>query len=159
MVRPFRDEVERYGPYSQAGETVYETPFLWGSKRTGPDLARVGGKYPHLWHVRHMEDPRATSPRSIMPSYPWLLTRELALDDLSARLRTLRRLGVPYTDQEIENAEVFARVQAEAIAAEIVEQGGPERLADREIVALVAYLQSLKAPEAPPVATVTQPTR
>jgi cytochrome c oxidase cbb3-type subunit I/II len=105
-----------------------------------------------------MEDPRATSPRSIMPSYPWLLTRELDLSDLSARLRTLRRLGVPYTEQEIASAEGFARVQAEAIAAEIAEQGGPERLESREIVALVAYLQSLKAPEAPPVATATPPT-
>jgi cbb3-type cytochrome c oxidase subunit II len=159
MVRPFRDEVERYGDYSRAGETVYETPFLWGSKRTGPDLARVGGKYPHLWHVRHMEDPRATSPRSIMPPYPWLLTGELDLGGLSARLRTLRRLGVPYTDEEIANAGALAQVQAETIAAEIAGQGGPERLADREIVALIAYLQSLKAPAAPPVAAATPPTR
>ena len=143
MVRPFQDEVERYGDYSVAGETVYETPFLWGSKRTGPDLARVGGKYPHLWHVRHMEDPRSTSPRSIMPPYAWLLTDRLDLDDLSTKLRTLRRLGIPYTEDEVANAATLARAQAAAVAAEIAAQGGPERLADREIVALVAYLQSL----------------
>ncbi|RMF56784.1 MAG: cytochrome-c oxidase, cbb3-type subunit II, partial [Bacteroidetes bacterium] len=82
MVRPFRHEIERYGEYSKPGETVYEHPFLWGSKRTGPDLARVGGKYPNLWHVRHMEDPRSTSPRSIMPPYPWLLEKTLDLSDL-----------------------------------------------------------------------------
>src|SRR5690554_6814861 len=143
MVRPFRDEIERYGPYSRPGETVYETPFLWGSKRTGPDLARVGGKYPHLWHVRHMEDPASTSPRSIMPRYPWLLTKRISYDDLPGRMRALRRVGLPYSEEEVRDAVALAQAQAAEIAAEIAAQGGPEGLEDREITALVAYLQSL----------------
>ena len=143
MIRPFRQELERYGPFTTPAETAYETPFLWGSKRTGPDLARVGGKYPHLWHVRHMEDPRSTSPRSIMPPYPWLLTRTIDFDGLSGQMRALRTIGLPYSDGQVDNAAELARAQAETIAAEITEQGGPDRLADREITALVAYLQRL----------------
>lgn len=143
MVRPFRDELERYGEYSKPGETIYETPHLWGSKRTGPDLARVGGKYPHLWHVRHMEDPRSTSPRSIMPPYPHLLTRRADLEALPRKLAALRAVGIPYTDAEVEGATALAREQAAEVAAEIAAQGGPEHLADREITALVAYLQRL----------------
>ena len=151
-VRPFRHELERYGPYTRAGETAYEHPFLWGSKRTGPDLQRVGGKYPHLWHVRHMEDPRSTSPRSIMPPYPWMLEREVDLEDLPDRLRALRRVGVPYTDEEVEHAVAHAQDQAWEIAAEIAGQGGPNGLEDKEIVALIAYLQRLGADlDAPPV--------
>ncbi len=147
MVRPFRDELERYGPYSRAGETVYETPFLWGSKRTGPDLARVGVKYPHLWHVRHMEDPRSTSPNSIMPSYGWLLTNDLDTASLPRKLSALRRLGIPYTDAQIANAIIDAETQAATIASEVEDQGGPEGLQNREIIAMVAYLQSLDVPE------------
>jgi len=143
MVRPFRHEMERYGDYSKPGETVYESPFLWGSKRTGPDLARVGGKYPHLWHVRHMENPRSTSPRSIMPPYPWLLTRELDFDAIPGKVSALRTVGVPYEDAEIDDAVASARAQAAQIAAEVVEQGGPSGLEDKEIAALVAYLQKL----------------
>jgi cbb3-type cytochrome c oxidase subunit II len=143
MVRPFRDEIERYGEYSKAGETIYERPFLWGSKRTGPDLARVGGKYPHLWHVRHMEDPTSTSPTSLMPPYPWLLTKDVRLNDLPRKLRTLRRLGHPYSDEEIENAETIARAQAQQIADEVVRQGGPSGLENKEIIAMVAFLQRL----------------
>lgn len=143
MVRPFQDEVMRYGPYSIPEEGAYETPHLWGSKRTGPDLARVGGKYPHLWHVRHMDQPRSTSPHSIMPPYPHMLTNRLDLSDLPARMRGLQRLGVPYTDAEIQDAVAVAREQSELIAAEVAEQGGPDRLADKEITALVAYLQRL----------------
>ena len=142
-VRPFQDEALRYGPYSIPEEGAYETPHLWGSKRTGPDLARLGGKYPHLWHVRHMEDPRSTSPRSIMPPYPHLLSNVLVLDALPAKLRGLRRLGIPYTDADIAGALPTARAQADAIATDVTSQGGPDRLADREIVALVAYLQRL----------------
>ncbi len=145
MVRPFRQEIERYGEYSKPGETVYEHPFLWGSKRTGPDLARVGGKYPNLWHVRHMEDPRSTSPNSIMPPYDWLLRKRLNLSSISSRLRVLRTLGVPYTDDEIANAATLAQEQARAIAADVASQGGPAGLEDKEIVAMVAYLQSLGA--------------
>lgn len=143
MVRPFRHELERYGEYGKAGEQPYERPFLWGSKRTGPDLMRVGGKYPHLWHVRHMEDPRSTSPRSIMPPYPWLLERQVELADLPRKLSVMQTLGVPYSDDEIASAEELARAQAAEIAADVAEQGGPQGLADKEITALVAYLQRL----------------
>ena len=143
MVRPFQDEALRYGPASTADEGAYETPHLWGSKRTGPDLARLGGKYPDLWHVRHMEDPRSTSPQSIMPPYAHLLATRLDLTGLPAKLRGLRRLGVPYTDADIQNATVIAQAQADSVAARVLSQGGPDRLADREIVALVAYLQRL----------------
>jgi cbb3-type cytochrome c oxidase subunit II len=143
QVRPFRHEVERYGEYSKAGESVYDRPFLWGSKRTGPDLARLGGKYPHLWHVRHMENPRSTSKGSIMPPYPHLLERDVYLDDLPTKLATLRTLGTPYTDTEVENAVTLAEEQAATVAAAIEEQGGPASLEGKRIVALVAYLQRL----------------
>ena len=143
MVRPFQDEAMRYGPASVPGEGAYDTPHLWGSKRTGPDLARLGGKYPHLWHVRHMEDPTSTSPGSIMPPYPHLLTTRLDLDGLPGKLRGLRRVGVPYSDAEVEGAVASARAQADSVAAEVLAQGGPDRLADKEITALVAYLQRL----------------
>jgi cbb3-type cytochrome c oxidase subunit II len=142
-VRPFRHELERYGPYQRAGETVYERPFLWGSKRTGPDLSRVGGKYPHLWHVRHMEDPRSTSPGSIMPPYPWMHEKEANLDVLPRKLRVLQTLGTPYTDEEVAQATELAEEQAATIAAEIEQQGGPADLESKQIVALIAYLQRL----------------
>lgn len=142
-VRPFRHELERYGEYQKAGETIYERPFLWGSKRTGPDLQRVGGKYPHLWHVRHMEDPRSTSPNSIMPPYPWLLEKDMKIDNLPRRLTALARLGTPYSEDEIANAVEHARVQAQEIAEEVAAQGGPAGLEEKEITALVAYLQRL----------------
>jgi cbb3-type cytochrome c oxidase subunit II len=96
MIRPFRSETERYGEYSKAGEFVYDHPFLWGSKRIGPDLHRVGGKYPDAWHYNHMDDPRSTSPGSIMPRYSWLLTQTLDTTSLPARISALRRVGVPY---------------------------------------------------------------
>ena len=143
QVRPFRHELERYGEYSKPGESVYEHPFLWGSKRTGPDLARVGGKYPDLWHIRHMENPRSTSPSSIMPPYAWLLEKEARLDRLPAKLRALQRVGVPYTEDEINRAAEIARAQAAEIAANVEEQGGPANLQDKEIISLVAYLQRL----------------
>lgn len=143
MVRPFRHELERYGTYGRAGETVYERPFLWGSKRTGPDLSRVGGKYPDLWHVRHFEDPRSTTPRSLMPPYDWLLRQEVELANLPTKLRRLRALGTPYSDADIEQAEADARRQAQGIAERVEEAGGPGALADREVVALIAFLQRL----------------
>jgi cbb3-type cytochrome c oxidase subunit II len=148
QVRPFRHEIERYGRegggYSKAGETVYERPFLWGSKRTGPDLAREGLLRPQaLWHVRHMENPRSTSPGSIMPPYPWLLEKEVNLSNLPTKLSRLQMLGTPYSDAEVENAVADAQAQAREIAQEIESQGGPSGLEDKQIVALVAYLQSL----------------
>lgn len=143
QVRPFRDELARYGEYSKPGEGVYDRPFLWGSKRTGPDLARVGGKYPDLWHVRHMEDPRSTSPSSLMPPYDWLLRKEARLDDLPSRLKALQRLGVPYSEADIAGAVQQAQRQAQHIAEGVAAQGGPSGLEDKEIVAMVAYLQRL----------------
>lgn len=143
MIRPFRAEIERYGDYTKPGETVYEHPHLWGSKRTGPDLQRVGGKYPHLWHVRHMEDPRSTSPNSLMPPYAWMLANDYDFESIPGRLRALSRVGVPYSDAEIDGAVQAAQRQADAIAAEVEAQGGPKNLARKEIVALVAYLQRM----------------
>lgn len=145
QVRPFRHEIERYGEYSKPGETIYERPFLWGSKRTGPDLARVGGKYPNLWHVRHFDDPRSTSPQSIMPRYDWFLTWEIDFDGIPAKLRTLKKLGVPYTDDEITNAVEIAKAQGREIAEDVRASGGPDQLATKEIVAIVAYMQRLGA--------------
>ena len=102
QIRPLLAEVKRYGPYTRAGETVYDRPFLWGSKRTGPDLQRIGGKYSDLWHELHLIDPRAVVVNSIMPAYPWLAERDAnADDDIQLKLRALRKLGHPYTDEEI----------------------------------------------------------
>ncbi len=142
MIRPLRHETERYGDYSKPGESVYEHPFLWGSRRIGPDLARVGGKYPHLWHVRHMEDPRAITAKSIMPAYASMLTTPLDFDVIQKRVDAFVMLGVPY-GEAVRNAPAMAREQAAQIAAEIEAQGGPKGLGDREIIAMVAYLQRL----------------
>lgn len=143
MVRPFRDEIERYGEYGKAGETVYEHPFLWGSKRTGPDLSREGGKYPNLWHVRHFENPRSTSPNSIMPAYAWLLENDIDLSNVSDKLQTLKTLGVPYSDKEIANAGTDAQKQALEIAKDVEANGGPKNLQGKEVVAVVAFMQRL----------------
>lgn len=143
MVRPFRSETERYGEYSKAGEFIYDHPFLWGSKRTGPDLHRVGGKYPDAWHYNHMEDPTTTSEGSIMPRYPWLYERRLDLKQLVPRMRALRKVGVPYTDEEIARAEEDARTQAAQIVENLKVGNIQDAEADREIIALIAYLQRL----------------
>jgi cytochrome c oxidase cbb3-type subunit I/II len=143
LVRPFRYETERYGEYSKAGEYIYDRPFQWGSKRTGPDLHRVGGKYPSLWHVRHMERPDSTTPGSVMPRYPHLLRDPYDTSLITAKMSVLRTLGAPYTDGEIENAVAAMQAQANAIAAEVEAQQGPKGLADKEILALTAYLQRL----------------
>ncbi|MEZ5283675.1 MAG: cytochrome-c oxidase, cbb3-type subunit II [Vicinamibacterales bacterium] len=143
MVRPFRYETERYGEHSKAGEYVYDHPFQWGSKRTGPDLHRVGGSYPSLWHVRHMQRPQSTTPGSVMPAYPHLLTDPYDTSLLGAKMRALRTVGVPYTDGEIADAVSASQIQARRIAAEVEAQQGPPGLADKEIVALTAYLQRL----------------
>jgi len=124
MVRPFRAETERYGHYSTAGEFIYDRPFLWGSKRTGPDLHRVGERYSDAWHIAHLMNPRDVVPESIMPSYPWLAENELDNSQIQARMSGLRYLGHPYTDEQINNA--------------------PAELEGKtEMDALVAYLQSL----------------
>jgi cytochrome c oxidase cbb3-type subunit I/II len=153
MVRPIRAETERYGEYSKPGEFVYDHPFQWGSRRIGPDLHRVGGKYPHLWHVRHLEDPRSTTPGSIMPSYTALLRDPIDFAGAQARVDAMLMLGVPY-GSVIDRAESVAREQATHIAEEIVAQGGPEGMGDKQVVALVAYLQRLgtdlfKVPSSP----------
>jgi len=119
QVRMLRAEVQRYGPYSVAGESVFDRPFLWGSKRTGPDLARVGGRYSDAWHRIHLHDPRAVVPESNMPAYPWLAKTPLATTDIQARMRTLRTLGVPYTDGQIAGApgELQGKTEEDALVA------------------------------------------
>jgi len=144
MIRPFRYETERYGEYSKPGEFVYDHPFLWGSRRIGPDLARIGGKYPDLWHVRHMQDPRSITPKSIMPAYPHLLTDDLDFNVIQSRVDAMAMLGVPYGDAVVPgHAAAMARQQANAIGAGIASQGGPTGLERKEIIALTAYLQRL----------------
>ena len=149
MVRPFRSETERYGEYSKAGEFVYDHPFLWGSKRTGPDLQRVGRKYPHFWHYLHMNEPSSVSPGSIMPSYPWLLTNDLNTGHLERKITVLRTLGVPYPAGYEERAAQDLRMQAEQITAELIKNGAPAE-PQKEIVALIAYLQRLGTDIKPP---------
>ena len=142
MIRPFRSETERYGEYAKAGEYVYDHPFLWGSKRTGPDLLRVGGKYPDAWHYNHMNDPQSMSPGSIMPPYPWLLTNQLDYATLGSKISALRSIGVPYPEGFEDKAAADLKKQAEAVAANLKSQGITTTW-DREIIALTAYLQRL----------------
>ena len=153
MIRPFRDEVERYGHYSLAAESIYDHPFQWGSKRTGPDLARVGGRYSNEWHVQHMIDPQSVVPESIMPSYAFLASTDLRIENVSGHLIANRRVGVPYTDEMVDNAEadLFAQADNDADWSGIEERypkavlgdfdGDPSRLTEMD--ALVAYLQML----------------
>jgi len=152
MIRPFRDEVERYGHYSLAAESMYDHPFQWGSKRTGPDLARVGRKYSNEWHVTHIINPRSVVPESIMPGYPFMM-RDLEASDIQAHLKTLRMVGVPYDDAMIENAAEDLAAQAdpeadhEALLARYPKavvgnlDGDPSRVTEMD--ALIAYLQML----------------
>ncbi len=142
MVRPFRDETARYGEYSKAGEFVYDHPFQWGSKRTGPDLARVGGKYPDSWHYNHMLDPTSMSPGSIMPTYPWLMEDQVDVASTVGKITAMQKLGVPYPAGYEKIAAEDMKKQAEGIA-ESLKKDGIQTLADREIVALIAYLQKL----------------
>jgi cytochrome c oxidase cbb3-type subunit I/II len=142
MIRPFRYETERYGEYSKAGEFVYDHPFLWGSKRTGPDLHRVGGKYPDSWHFNHMYDPRSMSPGSTMPPYPWLLEQGIDLEGLPNKITVMRKLGVPYEDGFEEDVKANAMAQAEKIVKSL-EADGIETVPEAKIVALIAYLQRL----------------
>lgn len=153
MIRPFRDEAERYGHYSLAAESMYDHPFQWGSKRTGPDLARVGNRYSDEWHVQHLTNPQEVVPESIMPTYPFLKNRELNVADIAGHLKANRTVGVPYTDEQIENALTDLKTQADPNADPTDLQrrypkaqardfdGDPARLTEMD--ALVAYLQML----------------
>jgi cytochrome c oxidase cbb3-type subunit I/II len=162
MVRPFRSEVERYGEYSKSGEYVYDHPFLWGSKRTGPDLMRVGGKYSDNWHFNHLWDPQSTSSGSIMPGYKWLFDNEpMDYSKTEAKMRVMVKLGVPYTDADIANAKQNIAKQTAQIEKNLTndpdfvksyEESKKNAAAkgekfvpmkDREIVAIIAYLQRL----------------
>jgi cytochrome c oxidase cbb3-type subunit 2 len=153
MIRPFRDEVERYGHYSLAAESMYDHPFQWGSKRTGPDLARVGGRYSNEWHVQHLTEPRSVVPESIMPSYAFLASTPIDVKDFSTELVANARVGVPYTEEMIANATVDLKAQADpnADTSGVEERypkaplgdfdGNPQALTEMD--ALVAYLQML----------------
>jgi cytochrome c oxidase cbb3-type subunit 2 len=152
MIRPFRDEVERYGHYSLAAESMYDHPFQWGSKRTGPDLARVGGRYSDTWHVEHFIDPRSVVPESIMPGYRFLKATPLSVAGFSGHLRANRAVGVPYTDDMIENTESDLMAQASGENADAMlaryprsqardYDGNPAEVTEMD--ALVAYLQML----------------
>ena len=161
MIRPFRSEVERYGEYSKAGEYVYDHPFLWGSKRTGPDLMRVGQKYSDNWHFNHMYDPQSTSAGSIMPAYKWLITDKHDRSNVEDKMEAMVKLGVPYTPSEIANAQAHMEEQATRIQQNLysdpdfvatyeadkkfAEENGLDfiEMKDREIVALIAYIQRL----------------
>jgi len=162
MIRPFRSEVERYGEYSKSGEYVYDHPFLWGSKRTGPDLHRLGGKYSDNWHFNHMYDPQSTSPGSIMPGYKWLFdNKPMDHTNIEAKLRVMVKLGVPYSEEDIQNAQENMKAQAMQIEQNLMndpdfvksyeeskknaQTRGEEfvPMSDREITAMIAYLQRL----------------
>ena len=142
MIRPFRAETERYGEYSKAGEFVYDHLFQFGSRRIGPDLHRIGGKYPDIWHYRHMENPRSTSQGSIMPNYDFLLTTKLSTLDTKAKIKAMQTLGVPYSREDIENAVKDLKKQAKQIGDGLAAQGVLDS-EDKEIVALIAYMQRL----------------
>jgi len=154
MIRTLRDEVERYGPYSLAVESQYDHPMLWGSKRTGPDLARLGGKYSDAWHVAHLNNPRDVVPESVMPRYGWLQRNTLRVDDLGQHLAAQRAVGVPYTDEMIQNAtaDAFGQATPDSDVSGVTERygaatnvrafdGDPARVTEMD--ALVAYLQIL----------------
>ena len=155
MIRTLRDEVERYGHYSLAAESMYDHPFQWGSKRTGPDLARVGGKYSNQWHADHMINPRVVVPESIMPGYPWLAERKLDLDGIEATLKTQAAVGVPYNEEMIAKArtDLLAQVKPdseEAAAlvkrypkAQVAKFDGKPGSEPTELDAVIAYLQML----------------
>jgi cytochrome c oxidase cbb3-type subunit 2 len=153
MIRPFRDEVERYGAYSLAAESMYDHPFQWGSKRTGPDLARVGGRYSDEWHRAHLKDPRSVVPESIMPPYAFLAGRSVKAGDMSAHLSALSRVGVPYTDEAIKaaDADLMGQADPNADGAALKQRypkvqvrdfdGNPAKVTEMD--AVVAYLQML----------------
>ncbi len=155
MIRPLKDEVERYGHYSLAAESMYDHPFQWGSERTGPDLARVGGKYSDSWHAEHLIDPRSLVPESVMPPYKFLAEKDLDYSDIQAKMRALHMVGVPYTGDEIKNAESDLLAQADPLSTDAIDMnrryggkvanrdfdGNPDHLTEMD--ALIAYLQVL----------------
>jgi cytochrome c oxidase cbb3-type subunit 2 len=155
MIRPLKDEVERYGHYSLAAESMYDHPFQWGSKRTGPDLARVGGKYSDAWHTEHLINPRALVPESVMPPYRFLADHDLDHRDIASKLRAMRAVGVPYTKAQIDNAQLDLAAQADPYSTDAIDlrkrygpkavnrdfDGDPDRVTEMD--ALVAYLQML----------------
>ncbi|MBI1407111.1 MAG: cytochrome-c oxidase, cbb3-type subunit II [Caulobacter sp.] len=157
MIRPLRDEVERYGHYSLAAESMYDHPFQWGSKRTGPDLARVGGKYSDGWHVDHLTNPRSVVPESVMPPYAFLKDKDLRQVDLGKKLIAMKRLGVPYSQEDIDKVLVDVEAQADPYSSDAVDlrkrygakvvnrdfDGDPSRVTEMD--ALIAYLQMLGA--------------
>jgi cytochrome c oxidase cbb3-type subunit I/II len=151
MVRPFLDETVRYGKngapaeYSRAGEFIYDHPFQWGSKRTGPDLAREGGRRDELWHLRHFENPRSTSPGSVMPSYPHLLRDDIPWNDIQDRVDAMAMLGVPYDARALASASQVAQSQAAELADKLAKAGGPANMQGKQVIALIAYMQRLGA--------------
>jgi len=155
MIRPLKYETERYGEYSKPGESVYDHPFLWGSRRIGPDLAREGGKYPNLWHVRHFANPRDVAAKSIMPTYAHFATTTIPWDVIPKRVGVMAMLGVPYGDA-INNSVAMAKAQATSVAADIHSAGGPANLEDKELVAIIAYIQRLGRDAALPAITAAR---
>lgn len=156
QIRKMPSDVLRYGAASTIEESMWDRPFQWGSKRTGPDLARVGKRYPHIWHVKHMVDPRSMTEKSIMPNYPWLMAKSTDFLSLRKKTEVLKNLGVPYDDATVANADLLAEKEAAVIAKEIEAEGGPAHLEGKQIVALIAYLQALgqKKPIAPAIEPV-----
>jgi cytochrome c oxidase cbb3-type subunit I/II len=142
MIRPFRSETERYGEYSKAGEFVYDHPFLWGSKRTGPDLHRIGAKYPDAWHYNHMVAPTSMSPGSIMPAYPWLAEQNIDLRLTPKMINAMRSLGVPYAAGYQDQANADLKKQADKIVSSL-KKDGIKAVPESEMVALIAYLQRM----------------
>jgi cytochrome c oxidase cbb3-type subunit I/II len=141
MIRPFRYEVARYGEYSKAGEFVYDHPFQWGSKRTGPDLARIGGKYGDAWHFNHMLEPVSMAPGSIMPSYPSLYDNDIDVGSTNSKIFAMRKMGVPYPEGYENVANKDLEKQAKGIADKLKKDNNIEVLSSKEIIALIAYLQ------------------
>jgi cytochrome c oxidase cbb3-type subunit I/II len=158
MIRPIMAETKRYGEYSKPGEFVYDHPFQWGSRRIGPDMAREGGKQSHLWHLMHLLDPRNTTPGSIMPSYPHLVEKDLNFKTIPARVKAAHYLGAPY-DRELTDSVAMAKEQAAKIAGDIAKQGGQPGLDEKQVVAMIAYLQRLGTDiyRAPPAAAPAVP--
>lgn len=144
LIRPTPAEVLRYGKHSEAKDYVYDHPFQWGSRRIGPDLARIGGKYSDMWHIKHMLNPREVTQKSIMPNYPWLFEKKTDFSVLTKKLKVMKAIGVPYTDEEIANAKETAIEQAKTIATNLKRDGGlSEDIFDKQIIALISYLQRL----------------